>query len=80
MNHITYGVTEEVYELGNDRRTAYGIVAYANADEDGTATIVSGVYDITDDREELEKLVALCNDLELSVIHLKDVVEDFLAR
>ncbi len=76
---ITYGITEETYSLGNTSRVSYGIAAYADADEDGTATIVASVRDITANRQALAELVSLCNSLELSTIHLMDVVEDFLA-
>lgn len=77
---ITYGITEEIYSLGTDRRVSYGIAAYANAEEDGTATIVASVHDITADRQSLSELVLSCNRSELSVVHLDDVIEDFLAN
>ena len=75
---ITYGVSEEVYVIGESRRVAYGIAAYADAETDQTSTIVASVNDISSDREAVEKLVELCNSLELDVVHLNDVVEDFL--
>ena len=75
---ITYGITEEIYTLGSDSRKSYGIVAYSNADTDKTATIVAAIHDITSDKQKLLELVQLCNKLQLSVIHLGDVVEDFL--
>jgi hypothetical protein len=36
------------------------------------------VRDMTEDRQEIAELVSLCNHLELSPLHLHDVVEDFL--
>lgn len=77
--NITYGITEEIYSLGTDRRVSYGIAAYANAKEDGTAIIVAAVHDITSDKKSLSELVLSCNRSELSVIHLEDAVEDFLS-
>jgi hypothetical protein len=79
MMNVTYAVTEERYALGNESRTSYGIVAYANAEQDGTATIVASVHDITSDKQHLTKLVDDCNRFELSTVHLHDVVEDFLS-
>ena len=76
--NITYGVAKEIYSLGTDLRTSYGIAAYAESVEDGTATIVVSVHDITTDKQALDELVSLCNRLELSTVHLMDVVEDFL--
>ena len=78
MMNVTYGMTEEVYSLGAERRVSYGIAAYADAEEDGTATIVASVHDVTADKQALAELVELCNRLELSLMHLNDVVEDFL--
>ena len=36
------------------------------------------IDDITLDKGALERLVELCNRLELSVCHIDDVIEDFL--
>ena len=78
MTNITYAVAEEKYALGNESRISYGIVAYSNVEQDGTATIVASVRDITDDKHRLSRLVDDCNKFELSIVHLYDVVEDFL--
>ena len=78
MMNVTYAVAEEKHALENEKRTSYGIVAYANAEQDGTATIVASVRDITYDKNSLRKLVDDCNRFELSTVHLHDVVEDFL--
>lgn len=80
MTKVTYGISEEKYSLGEECRTSYGIVAYADADSNGTATIVAAVHDITSDKLALTKLINDCNHLELSAIHLYDVVEDFLLK
>ena len=78
MNKITYGVSEETYSLNNQTRTAYGIVIYSNAEEDGTATIVGSIRDVTPNKEKMERLVSACNKLELSPIHIYDVIDDFI--
>lgn len=80
MTKVTYAISEEKYSLGEESRTSYGIVAYADADVNGTATIVAAVHDITSDKLALTKLIDDCNYLELSTIHLYDVVEDFLLK
>lgn len=76
---ITYGVVKETYLLGEVKREAYGLVAYANVVEDGTATIVASASDLTDKRELVEELASKCNVGNLSLVHFNDVVEDFLA-
>ena len=80
MKNITYAVSEERYTFGNETRTSYGIVAYSNANQDGSKTIVASVRDVTSDKTGLIKLVNDCNRLDLSTVHLNDVVEDFLLK
>lgn len=77
--NITYEITEETYSLDTSTRTSYGITAYADGNENGTAAIIDTVHDITSDKQALTELVALCNRLKLSTIHLRDVIDDFLA-
>ena len=79
MMNVTYAVAEEKYVIGNESRISYGIVAYSNTEQEGTATIVASIRDITSDKNRLKKLVDDCNRLELSTVHLHDVVEDFLS-
>ena len=79
MKSVTYGIVKERYALRGTSRISYGIAAYADVDSDGTATVLVSVNDITSDKKKLEKLVFYCNQLGLSELHLKDVVEDFLA-
>ncbi len=78
MSALTYGLVEEKYTLKGQSRIAYGMVLYANAAEDGTATIIASARDLTSDKARLEALIGNCNTLELSPIHFDDVVEDFL--
>ena len=80
MKNITYAVSEEKYTFGNETRISYGIVAYSNADQDGSKTIVASIRDVTSNKERLVELVNDCNRLELSTVHLNDVVEDFLVK
>ncbi len=73
---VTYEMIEEINGLGDSRRISYGIAAYA-----GTETVmVSSIHDITSDKQKLADLIGKCNRLELSLIHLADVIEDFLAE
>ena len=78
MKNITYAVSEEKYVFGDKVRISYGIVAYSNADKDGSKTIIASVHDVTSDKTSLTNLVNDCNRLELSCVHLRDVIEDFL--
>ena len=75
---ITYGVVEEKYVLGKSKGTAYGIAAYADAETDGTATIVASVNDISSDKDKVEEFAKICNRAKLSPRALKDAAEDFV--
>ena len=46
---------------------------------DGVTTILELISDISTDIEPIERLVKVCNNLQLDPIHLQDVVTDFFA-
>lgn len=54
--------------------SAYGIDVF-----DGISkSHVRSIPDISLEKEPLEKLIHLCNYLDLDIVHLDDIVEDFL--
>lgn len=77
---VTYGIIDEIYSQPGNSRISHGIAAYANIVEDGTTNIVAAVHDITDNLDTLAELVKKCNQLNLSPMHLNDVIDDFLAE
>ena len=77
---MTYAMIEECYVLNGKSRISYGIAVYADANADGSATIVDAVHDITASKERMAAFVWNCNHGGLSVIHLMDAVEDLLAQ
>lgn len=78
MTDITYGILEEVFVIGNERRVSYGIAAYSHAESDGTATVIDSVNDVSTDRSFVSELVSFCNQLSLSTCHLANVINDFI--
>ena len=76
--NITYGMIEEHYSLGNDMRISYGVAAYTDVSQEGTASILASFHDITSDRLRIASLINNCNRLKISIIHFEDVIEDFL--
>lgn len=79
MNGILYGIIQEMYSLGTETRISYGIAVYSDPESNGTASVISSVLDISDNKEKIDTLVRLCNSHRLSPIHLQDIIEDFLA-
>ena len=79
MSNITYGVSKEIYSYNGITREAYGLVAYADAELDGTATIVASANDLSCDEIKLQELANKCNEIKLELVHFNDIVEDFLA-
>lgn len=76
--NITYGIIKEEFCIDSDTRVSYGIAAYDNVDESGSAMVIASVSDITQDSQALLKLIMQCNKLKLSPVHLNDVIADFL--
>lgn len=77
---IIYTVTDEVYEICDPVRISYGIDVYVSTKLNCTAVTVASVKDVTSDKTRLDALVQKCNDLQLSLVHLYDVLEDFIAN
>ncbi len=80
MNKVRYGIIEETYVLDNIRRTSYGVAAYEDLGKEGIYAVVMQIGDICSDREKLLTFIESCNQLDLSLIHLRDAVDDFLAE
>lgn len=79
MTGIRYGTIEETLVHGGEARISYGIAAYSDTETDETAAVLTVVRDICSCRQRIDDLVRLCNECQLSVIHLPEIVEDFLA-
>jgi len=75
---VRYAVITERYGHVNGSRDCYGLAAYAdgNCEESPVAVI----HDITTDQQALVHLAETCNRLQLSILHIRDIVEDFLAE
>lgn len=77
---ITYIITDDIYPLCNSDRISYGIDAYISTDPSLAATAVASIRDITSDKARLAALVRKCNELQLSLVHLYDVIEDLITN
>lgn len=64
-----YKLTKGEYIVEGIKHIGYGI---------SLAPSAVSFSDITVDREEAARLVDLCNILQLSPTHMKDVIDDFL--
>ena len=78
MTNCKYIVVKNEYIDGENTRVSYGIAAIENCD--GVDCVLESVSDIFSDFYEVETLVNVCNVEELDPIHIKDVVNDFLAN
>lgn len=74
---FTYKVTQQVHYIGDDRIIFYGIAVYDKTD---SLTLIKDFNDISTDQAAIENLVKRCNHGKLSVIHIDEVIEDFLAN
>ncbi len=94
MKHMTldeeapkhrYGLIREEFLMDGERRITYGIAVYELLNETesfGTENfeVVALIRDITPSRTAMETLIRQCNEGELSLIHLADVVDDLLGE
>ena len=64
----------DTYEDEVGTHTGYGIAVV-----DCRANTISAATDLSSNKSEVAELVSRCNELELSPVHVKDVVEDFLS-
>ena len=64
-----YKLISKKYCIENISYIGYGIVT-----SNGTLII----EDISTEKDKVEKLIVNCNDFDVSPIHLKDIVIDFL--
>ena len=60
-------------DIGN--YSSYGI----DAVDKKSGIPIRSILDVSLEKEPLENLIFLCNKLHLNIIHLDDVVEDFLS-
>ena len=68
-----YTLLESQKEMDGKSYQCFGVkLSYA-----GTEVCVE---DLSLNRSEVEKLVKLCNEQDLSPLHFRDVLEDFLER
>ena len=65
--------TDTVFDENNAAFLVYGIDA---VEENGE--IVKSIADIFFDKNKAEEFIAVCNENELSIEHLEDVVDDVL--
>lgn len=77
---VTYAVTSEVCSFCGIKRISYGIDAHIKTGQNISSTVIASVKDITFDKSKLDILVQQCNNLQLSPIHLYDVIEDFISN
>lgn len=70
---VIYKLNEEV---GSGERVTYGIEVFEETELGNKMAIV--ISDISFNREAVQTVVELCNRLELSPVHIYDVVDDYL--
>ena len=77
---ITYGTVAEVYEVGESKRISYGLAAYADVAEEGSACVLFAARDLSSSRASLEALAEKMNREDVSEDHFYEIVSDFLAE
>lgn len=69
---ITYCLrTDKVCDEEGMLHTVYGIEAFAR-----NKYVVASIADVFFDKQKAKYFIKLCNDLNLDLVHLPDVIED----
>ena len=74
----TYVVTQNTYQGKETSRIGFGIAAieeYGNS-----ISVLESVSDISSDENAVRRLAEICNAQALSLLHLQDVIGDFLSK
>ena len=72
--HTEYKVIEGTFNVEEKEYIGYGVSV-----NNTTSNEILLFQDISLNKEDIIKLVSLCNELNLDPIHINDVIDDFLA-
>lgn len=73
---VTYKLRKDnLFQKDIGNYSSYGI----DAVDEMSGLSIRSISDISTEKESLKNLIFLCNKLHLDIIHLDDVVEDFLS-
>lgn len=75
---VRYAVIRERHGFDHCSYVSCGLAAYADRTHDENPVAV--IHDVTTDLQALTCLTEKCNRLHLSVLHMHDIIEDFLAE
>ena len=71
-----YRLIEGEYTVDNQTHIGYGISLIKRGI---IPADIASIHDISTDKSEIVRFIALCNELELDPIHLYDAVDDLLS-
>ncbi|MBE6631634.1 MAG: hypothetical protein E7623_02910 [Ruminococcaceae bacterium] len=78
METERYILIESSFLSNGVRNTTYGI-AYTDF-SNGIPVILKAIPDLSTNKDRVQYLAVLCTELQLSPLHLRDVIDDFLAE
>lgn len=70
-----YKLRETQHSREGTNYTTYGIDAF----DSKTDTLLESFPDLSFEKSEVTALITVCNKLQLDIVHLHDVVEDFIS-
>lgn len=73
-----YIIVKNTYQGNDFIQTSFGVAFVA--EEDGQMIVLETISDLTPSFERIERFVKLCNEENLSYLHLKDVAADFVSN
>ena len=80
MCDVKYKIVKEECLQEGVLHKFYGVVAYQKDTTSKKKKAITSVMNISCDKGNLKKLVKRCNKYKLELVHLNDVIEDFLVE
>ena len=75
MVDVRYDIFEEIRVFEEGPMTVYGIISHTTGEN---SVSIEKIHDVSSNKNKVVMLVKLLNDLELSTIHLVDVIIDMI--
>ena len=73
---MKYVLTKTHFYMGASSRTSYGISIMEEANE--MPGVIESITDISENMQEVNRIVEYCNNAKVSIAELSDIVEIFL--
>ena len=73
---MKYVLTKTHFYIGASSRTSYGISIVEDMEE--MPGVIESITDVSENMQEVERIIEYCNNARVSITELSDVIEMFI--